>query len=284
MTLQHDPYVDLTMVDGSPHPPAPPVKPRYEEVELGKVPLATVGLLSVMLVVGSVGDFVNAKTLLDEVFIHSKAYTSWCFAVSLTLLAVIATHVAGYLWREGRHRQGLRLLATAVLTVWAAAGVFLALARVTVADQHSAASIGQGNPFGQLTTSTGPHPLAIPLLLACVWAVTGLVSLAVGYLIHHPAGAALERLEATDRTAEKPLACARRDERSAAHTLDAHRLHRTRMPEAWRQAIAAAEAHRDELLAHTRLELTRVLGDPAATTDILPRPTNNPPHPTENEE
>ncbi len=96
------------------------------------------------------------------------------------------------------------------------------------------------------------------------------MSFAIGYLAHAPAGAALARLEASTAKESQRLGVARRDESQAAHTLAAQQLHKTRLREAWRQADARAAAHRDELRAWARSELVRVLGDPAATNDILP--------------
>jgi len=103
-----------------------------------------------------------------------------------------------------------------------------------------------------------------------VWVATGLVSFAIGYLAHAPAGAALARLEASTARESQRLGGAHRDECQAAHTKAAQRLHKTRLREAWRQADARAAAHRDELRAWARSKLVRVLGDPAATNDILP--------------
>ena len=194
-------------------------------------------------------------------------------AISLTALAIIATHAAGYLWREAQHHRGLKGLSALMLVAWLAAGGLLAALRVVIGSTAGTATSGQtGNPLAGLQNAGGsaPHPLVVALVLAAVWVATGLVSFALGYLAHAPAGAALARLEASTARESQRLGVARRDECQAAHTTAAQRLHKTRLREAWRQADARAAAHRDELRAWARSELVRVLGDPAATNDILP--------------
>jgi hypothetical protein len=51
----------------------------------------------------------------------------------------------------------------------------------------------------------------------------------------------------------------------------------------YRQAEAKAAAYHDELRQWSRIELVRVLGDPAATTDIFPRPQTPAGPPTAND-
>jgi hypothetical protein len=250
-----------------------PVKPRYRRVELGGFRRAvTVTLLAVLFAAG-VGDFVNAKTVFDLVFTQSGAVYAWALAISLTALAIIVTHVAGYVWREAQHQRGLHGLGALMLAAWLAAGGLLAALRVVIGSTTGTAAGGQpGNPLAGLQNTGGsaPHPLVVALVLAAVWAATGLVSFAIGYLAHAPAGAALARLEASTAKESQRLSQARRDESQAAHTQAAQQLHKTRLREAWRQADAWDAAHRDELRAWARSELVRVLGDPAATNDILP--------------
>ena len=250
-----------------------PVKPRYHRVEIGGFrPVVTV-ILMVVLFAAGVGDFVNAKTVFDLVFTESGAIYAWVLAISLTALAIIVTHAAGYLWREAQHHRGLKGLSALMLAAWLAAGGLLAALRVVIGSTTGTATSGQaGNPLAGLQNPGGsaPHPLVVALVLAAVWVATGLVSFALGYLAHAPAGAALARLEASTARESQRLGGARRDECQAAHTMAAQRLHKTRLREAWRQADARAAAHRDELRAWARSELVRVLGDPAATNDILP--------------
>lgn len=250
-----------------------PVKPRYQRIEIGGFLLAVTVILMVLLFLFSVGDFVNAKTVFDLVFTESAAVYAWVLAISFTALAIIVTHVAGYLWREAQHRRGLKGLSAVMLVAWLAAGGLLAALRVVIGSTTGTATSGQtGNPLAGLQNAGGPASwsLVVALALAAVWVGTGLVSFALGYLAHAPAGAALARLEASTAKESQRLGGARRDECQAAHTTAAQRLHKTRLREAWRQADARAAAHRDELRAWARSELVRVLGDPAATNDILP--------------
>jgi len=249
------------------------VKPRYPRLEIGGFRRGVTVILMVVLFAAGVGDFVNAKTVFDLVFTESGSLYAWMLAISLTALAIIATHTAGYLWREAQHRRGLKGLSAVMLVVWLAAGSLLAALRVVMGSTAGTAASGQaGNPLAGLQNAGGsvPHPLVVALVLAAVWVATGLVSFALGYLAHAPAGAALARLEASTATESQRLGGAHRDECQAAHTTAAQRLHKTRLREAWRQADARAAAHRDELRAWARSELVRVLGDPAATNDILP--------------
>ena len=250
-----------------------PVKPRYQRVEIGGFrPVVTVILMVVLLGAG-VGDFVNAKTVFDLVFTESGSVYAWVLAISLTAMAIIVTHAAGYLWREAQNHRGLKGLSALMLAAWLAAGGLLAALRAVIGSTTGTSASGQaGNPLAGLQNSGGsvPHPLVVALVLSAVWVATGLVSFALGYLAHAPAGAALARLEASTARESQRLGGARRDECQAAHTMAAQRLHKTRLREAWRQADARAAAHRDELRAWARSELARVLGDPAATNDILP--------------
>ena len=253
---------------------AVPVKaPRYSRVEIGGFrPVVTV-ILMVVLFGAGVGDFVNAKTVFDLVFTQSGAVYAWVLAISLTAMAIIVTHAAGHLWREAQHHRGLKALSALMLVAWLAAGGLLAALRVVIGSPDGTATSGQaGNPLAGLQGAGGsaPHPLVVALVLAAVWVATGLVSFALGYLAHAPAGAALARLEASTAKESRRLGEARRAESQAAHTLAAQQLHKTRLREAWRQADSRAAAHRDELRAWARSELVRVLGDPAATNDILP--------------
>jgi hypothetical protein len=250
-----------------------PVKQRYNRVEIGGFrPVVTMALMVVLFGAG-VGDFVNAKTVFDLVFTESGSVYAWALAISLTALAIIVTHAAGYLWREAQHRRGLKGLSVVMLAAWLAAGGLLAALRVVIGSAAGAAASGQtGNPLAGLQNAVGstPHPLVVALVLAAVWVATGLVSFALGYLAHAPAGAALARLEAATARESQRLGAARRDESQAAHTVAAQRRHKTRLHVAWRQADARAAAYRAELRAWARSELVRVLGDPAATNDILP--------------
>jgi hypothetical protein len=252
---------------------AAPVKPpRYSRVEIGGFrPVVTV-ILMVVLFAAGVGDFVNAKTVFDLVFTQSGSVYAWVLAISLTAMAIIVSHAAGYLWREAQHHRGLKALSALMLVAWLAAGGLLAALRVVIGSTGNATSGQAGNPLAGLQNAGGsaPHPLVVALVLAAVWVATGLVSFALGYLAHAPAGAALARLEASTAKESQRLGEARRDESQAAHTKAAQQVHKTRLREAWRQADARAAAHRDELRAWARGELVRVLGDPAATNDILP--------------
>lgn len=250
-----------------------PVKPRYRRVEIGGFRRAVVVILMAVLFAAGVGDFVNAKTVFDLVFTESGAVYAWALAISLTALAIIVTHAAGYVWREAQHHRGLKGLSALMLAAWLAAGGMLAALRVVIGSTTGTATGGQaGNPLAGLQNAGGsaPHPLVVALVLAAVWVATGLVSFAIGYLAHAPAGAALARLEASSARESHRLGRARRDESHAAHTMAAQQLHKTRLREAWRQADARAAARRDERRAWARSELVRVLGDPAATNDILP--------------
>jgi len=259
---------------------APPATaPRYTRIEIGGFRRPAVIAMLAVLFFASVGDFVNAKTVFDLVFVNSASYNAWTLAVSMTVLAILATHTAGYLWKDAHRRHGLRALSVTVLLAWTAAGGLLATLRVLVGSAATSATTPSqpGNPFAGLQPGgSSPHPLAVAAVLAAIWVTTGIVSFTIGYLAHAPAGAALARLEATTEHESNKLGRALRAERRSAHTLAAHRLHHSRLPEAWRQANAAAEAHREQLRAWARTELARLMADPAATNDILPHPTTDP--------
>jgi hypothetical protein len=262
----------VTMAGSRPVMPAP-VTPRYRRVEIGGFRGVVTVILMAVLFAAGVGDFVNAKTVFDLVFTQSGAVYAWALAISLTALAIIVTHAAGYVWREAQHHRGLRGLSALMLIAWLAAGGLLAVLRVVIGSTAGAAVGSQaGNPLVGLQNAGGsaPHPLVVALALAAVWVATGLVSFAIGYLAHAPAGAALARLEASIAKESQRLGVARREESQAAHTKAAQQLHKTRLREAWRQTDARAAGYREELRAWARSELVRVLGDPAATNDILP--------------
>jgi len=250
------------------------VSPTYHQVEIGGFNKVTVVILTSVLVLAGVGDFVNAKTVFDLVFPGSASYLAWTLAISITVLAVIATHAAGYLWKEAGKRRALKALATAVLTAWLGAGVLIAVLRVAVSSTASSATSSSNTPFAGLNAGTTeqPHALGVAAVLFTVWLMTGLISFAVGYLAHAPAGSALERIERRGAKISKDVAKTSREGNVAGHALALHQRCFARLPDGQRLAIQAADAHRDELLAWARLELARVLGDPAATNDILPRP------------
>jgi len=253
--------------------------PVHHRVEIGGFTKPAVATLLVLLVAAGIGDFVNAKTVFDLVFPTSASYLAWTLAISLTTLAVVATHVAGYLFKEAGSRRSLKALGAAVTAGWLGAGVLLGALRVAVASAApSPGTLSPANPFAGLDAGASqPHALGVAAVLGAVWVITGLVSLAIGCLAHAPAGAALERLERRSATVSKEVGKALREERSAAHTLVVHQRHFARLTAGGeRLAKQAANAHRDQLLAWARLELARVLGDPAATNDVLPRPVSQP--------
>jgi len=128
-------------------------KPRYHRVEIGGFRRDVTVILMVLLFGAGVGDFVNAKTVFDLVFTESGSLYAWMLAISLTALAIIATHTAGYLWREAQHRRGLKGLSAVMLAAWLAAGGLLAALRVVIGS----------------TTGTAPRPAARQAIpwLAC---------------------------------------------------------------------------------------------------------------------
>jgi hypothetical protein len=251
-----------------------PKSPRYTRVEIGGFGRPVVLAMLVVLFAASVGDFVNAKTIFDLIFTRSASYNAWVLAISLTALAIIATHTAGYLWREAHARRGIKALSVAIVGAWLAAGTLLAVLRVAVGSGTTSLNSSSANPFSGLNLggSEMPHPAVLAAVFGAIWVTTGLVSFTVGYLAHAPAGAALGRLEKTTEKHSHEFGSAISQQRQATHTLEAQRLNKARLREAWRRADAAAGARRDELQAWARLELARLLGDPAATNDILPRP------------
>src|SRR5690348_483164 len=89
---------DHVTVAGSGRVTPAPVKPRYRRVEIGGFRRPVTVILLVVLFGAGVGDFVNAKTVFDLVFTESGAIYAWALAISLTALAVIVTHAAGYVW------------------------------------------------------------------------------------------------------------------------------------------------------------------------------------------
>lgn len=225
-------------------------EPRYTRIEIGGFRRPAVIAMLVVLFFASVGDFVNAKTVFDLVFVNSASYNAWTLAVSITVLAILATHTAGYLWKDAHRRHGLKALSVAVLAAWTAAGGLLAVLRVLVGSTETSGTTPSqpGNPFAGLQLGgSSPHPLAVAAVLAAIWVTTGLVSFTIGYLAHPPAGAALARLEATSEHESNRFGQALR--------AVACRLHHSRLPEAWRQANATAEAHRGQLRAWARIEL-----------------------------
>jgi len=253
--------------------------PAHHRVEIGGFNRPAVATLMVLLVAAGIGDFVNAKTVFELVFPTSASYLAWTLAISITTLAVVATHAAGYLWKEAGSRRSLKALGSAVMAGWLGGGVLLGALRVAVASAASSSGTSSSaNPFAGLNVGASqPHALGVAAVLGAVWAMTGLVSFAVGYLAPAPAGAALERLERRSAKVSKAVGEAVREERLAAHTLAVHQRHLARLTaDGERLAKQAADAHRDQLLAWARLELARVLGDPAATNDVLPRPVSQP--------
>jgi len=253
--------------------------PAHDRVEIGGFNRPAVAALMVLLVAAGIGDFVNAKTVFDLTFPSSASYLAWTLAISVTTLAVVATHAAGYLFKEAGSRRSLKALGAAVMAGWLGAGVLLGALRVAVASvASSSGASGSSNPFAGLNVGASqPHALGVAAVLGAVWVMTGFVSFAVGYLAHAPAGAALERIERQSARVSKAVGEALRDERLAGHTLAVQQRHFARLTaDGERLARQAADAHRDQLVAWARLELARALGDPAATNDVLPRPISRP--------
>jgi hypothetical protein len=291
MTTYHDidlPEMNLDNLDG--HRRGRPSErkrtgsaPRYNRVDLDGFSGPLTFGLGVLLLVAGMGDFVSAHSVFDQVFTTSSSLTSLLLAISITVLAIVATHVAGYMVREAHSRKWLLVGAGAVLGAWLAMGLLLGGLRIAVGSP-SGSSAQAGNPFAGVNFgSPAPHAWAVAAVLGAVWIVTGVTSFAIGFLAHAPAGAALRRLACGLKKLSDGLAVALKAERDAAHTLAAHRLHKARLPEMYRQAEAKAAAYHDELRQWSRIELVRVLGDPAATTDIFPRPQTPAGPPTAND-
>jgi len=258
---------------------AEPATPAHHRVEIGGFNRPAVATLMVLLVAAGIGDFVNAKTVFDLTFPTSASYLAWTLAISITTLAVVATHAAGYLFKEAGSRRSLKALGSGVMAGWLGAGVLLGVLRVAVASvASSSGASSSSNPFAGINTGASePHALGVAAVLGAVWVMTGLVSFAIGYLAHAPAGTALERIERQSAKIGKAVGDALRHERLAAHTLAAQQGHLARLTtDGQRLAKQAANAHRDQLLAWARIEIARVLGDPAATNDVLPRPVTQP--------
>lgn len=250
-------------------------EPRYRRLDADGFGRGAVAGLLVLLVACGIGDFVNSKTVFDQVFPASSSANAWLLAVSICLLAILATHVAGYLLRESHGRRHLQVAAGLVLAGWLAVGSGLAVLRV-VAGRSTVAASQAGNPFAGLGFGSGsPHPFAVAAVLAGVWVVTGITSSVIGFLAHSPAGAALHRLGRRLDGVALALSKALLTETAAAHTVTAQRLQKARLPELYGQAANAVAARGNERRAWARIELIRVLGDPAATNDILPPSTKD---------
>ena len=240
--------------------------------EPGSVHMMVRFLIAFFLLGCSTGDFVNAKTLFDLEFPSSSASMAWILAVTMSMLAVVAMHLAGYVWREARLRPGLRHLAVAVVAGWAALGTMLCVLRVRLGSP-AAHAVSSANPLAGLSGGRAgfAHPVALALVLGAVWGVVGVVSFGFGYLLHDPFAARFKRMEQERRRKSRAVSAAAAACAQAGHTLAAQQLHRARLPWGYQAAVEAAGGRRDELKQIARLDLAQTLGDPAATTDIFPR-------------
>lgn len=248
------------------------LQPRYRHKNLDPVATWIVVVLLAILVPIGAGDTWAIHSTLDLVLKKSPT-TSWMLTVAFALVAIVVSHLAGVLLREGydRHkRRGWYVVGSMLMLAWAAAGTALGALRIV---SGKATTSGGGDLLGGISSSILAHnPTATALLLGTLWALTGATSCVIGWLLHTPAAAAMNRLRRYQHQVIAGYATQKERTSRAEHSWQAKVNDGPRLDIALQQAEARAEAHTAQLRAHAELELVRILGDPGATSDILPRP------------
>ncbi len=223
-----------------------------------------------VMVVLLAGDYANALTVWQLALPTAASWVAAVVAAGMALGGLIIAHHAGRTWTAAGTDPGGRRVAGLLLGLWVMLGAAL-LALRAVFDAGGGATAG-GGFAGVSSTETSPHPLAIAIAFFALWLVTGAVAAATAARDHTPAADALASLDTTDDAAAQCLADATAASTRAAHTLLAQRQAKARLDAERVQTLAEVAARCEQLKAWSRIELTRVLGDPAATNEIYPRP------------
>ncbi|MGY2001730.1 hypothetical protein [Blastococcus sp. SYSU DS1024] len=198
-----------------------------------------------------------------------QAYMVWTLTIALAAAAVGVMHIVGRTARNLREGQGgLGRTALAVMTFgWLALGA----ATFYVRTQVEAPTVGTGQvAFGGTAAEVpGDDPLLSAILLAALYVGSGILAFWIGFSDHHPRMKTYLRLR-------RDLASRRRAAADAERAaIEAERLAANARAEVARTAArtAAAEASVDAELAElkelARIHVAGLLGDPAATNNLV---------------
>ncbi len=223
-----------------------------------------------VMVVLLAGDYANALTVWELALPTAASSVASVVAAGMALGGLVVAHLAGRTWATAGTDPTGKRAAGLLLALWVMLGATL-LALRAVFGAGSAVATG-GAFAGVSSTATSPHPLAIAIAFFALWLVTGAVAAATAARDHTPAAEALSALGAAIAAAGRRLADATAASTRAAHTVVAQRQAKSHLDAERVQTIAEVAARCAQLKAWSRIELTRVLGDPAATNDIYPRP------------
>ncbi|WP_346619209.1 hypothetical protein [Blastococcus montanus] len=196
-------------------------------------------------------------------------YMVWTLTIALTAAAVGVMHLVGRTARNLREGQGgLGRTALAVMTIgW----FLLGAATFYVRTQVEAPTGGTGQvAFGGTAAEVpGDDPFLSAILLAALYVGSGILAFWIGFSDHHPRMASYLRLR-SDLAAQRRAAA---DAERAA--IEAERLAANARAEvertAARTAAAAAgvDAEIAELKELARIHVAGLLGDPAATNNVV---------------
>ncbi|TQN42126.1 hypothetical protein FHU33_1520 [Blastococcus colisei] len=198
-----------------------------------------------------------------------QAYMVWTLTIALAAAAVGVMHVVGRTARNLREGQGgLGRVSLAFMTTgWLALGAATFYVRTQV--EAPTASTGQVAFGGVAAETSGEDPLLAALLLAALYIGSGILAFWIGFSDHHPRMKSYLKLR-RDLAAQRRAAA---DAESAA--IEAERLADNARAEiertAARTAAAAAsvDAEITELKELARIHVAGVLGDPAATNNLV---------------
>ncbi len=247
-------------------------QPRYRASDAlrssrpGRARMAAAVVMLVLLA----GDYANALTVWQLALPTAASWVAAVVAAGMALGGLIIAHHAGRTWTAAGTDPGGRLVAGVLLGLWVMLGAALLALRALFGAGGVAAT---GGDFASISSTTAaPHPLASAAAFFGLWLVTGTVAAVTAAQDHTPAANALAALDSRDDAAAHRRADAIAASTRAAHTLLAQRQAKARLDAERVQTLAESAARCEQLKAWSRIELTRVLGDPAATNDIYPRP------------
>lgn len=223
-----------------------------------------------LLLAAAGGDLASFYVTLAGMLTQSQAYMVWVLTIAVTAAAVGVMHVAGRTARNLREGQGGlgRIALTLMVLGWLVLGAAAFYVRTQVSPPGSSTTDAA---FGADPTAatTGDNPLLSALLLGALFIGSGILAYWLGFSDHHPRMVTYRKLRkrlAKQRTvtASAEKAAAEADGKFATAKDEVRRT---------AQRAAAAQASIDaeiaELKELARIHVAGLIGDPAATNNLL---------------
>jgi hypothetical protein len=222
-----------------------------------------------LLLLAAAGDLASFYVTLAGLT-RGEAYMVWILTVAFTAAAVGVMHVVGRTARNLREGQGG--LGRGALRVMTTGWIALGVAAFYVRTQVTPLSELTGTPgFGTDPTAsaTADNPLLQAILLAALYIGSGILAYWIGYSDHHPRMKSYLTLQR--RLAEQQEQVARSEQAA----IKAERFFENAQAEVLRTAArtaaakASVEGEIAELKELARIHVAGLLGEPAATNNLI---------------